>query len=407
MLNIKEKPRFSLYETALRSFEYGVGKLLGGVADILRGKASDLSATIEPYLISFPRDLYAHSNVQTEWWYYTGHCMTASGKRFGFELVFFKRQTDHDFLSFLPLRLLANPMYAAHFAITDIENERFQFEDLKSFSSPLDIPAAASENALDLRIGDWKVCETGDSQDLHASIGDDVVFDAFVKSRKPAALNGHHRADQDIAGRERSCHFSYTRMEIEGVILEKGISESFTGSAWMDREFGTWYQRNWDWFSIQLEDETELMIYQFRNSENKPSRLSHGTFVDKPGKCTYLEAKDFSVKVKETWTSPQTQTEYPSGWNISVTKLGLDLEVVPHLKDQELDTRKTTMVLYWEGACAVTGTRKGEAIAGSAYAELVGYDGANEKPTLVKFLKGFLKKSNVRKEKIRSVTNPY
>ncbi|MCB1024389.1 MAG: hypothetical protein KDB79_08365 [Acidobacteria bacterium] len=392
MFTIKQKSRHSIYETAFRSLEYGAGKILGRLADILRGKPSDLSSTIEPQSISFPRDLYAHSNVQTEWWYYTGHCCTASGKRFGFELVFFKRQTDHDFLSFLPLRLLANPMYAAHFALTNIEAETFQFADLKSFSCPLDIPASASEDRLDLEIGNWKIYEKEGLQYLHASIKDQVVFDAAVKQRKAAALNGHRKAAQDTGDQDRSSHFSFTRMAIEGVITDRGVSESFTGSAWMDREFGTWYQRNWDWFSIQLEDETELMIYQFRNSDDQPSSLSHGTFVDKNGKCVYLDAGDFTIDVIDKWKSPKTKTEYPSGWRLRVEKLGIRLSITPHLKDQELDTRQTTMIIYWEGACSVSGSRNGKAINGSAYAELVGYDGADEKPTLLKFLKGFIKK---------------
>ncbi|MEZ5346972.1 MAG: lipocalin family protein [Pyrinomonadaceae bacterium] len=392
MLTIKQKTRYSVYETAFRSLEYGAGKFLSGVAYFLRGKPLDLSTTIEPHMISFPQDIYAHQNVQTEWWYYTGHCKTESGKRFGFELVFFKRQTDDDFLSFLPLRLLANPMYAAHFAITDIENKKFYFRDLKSFSCPLDIPASASTTALELSIGDWKISGCGDSHKLHASIGNDIIFRATVRSTKPPALNGHRSADQDAVRKERSSHFSYTRMQIDGTLSENGHSQSFSGSAWMDREFGTWYQRDWDWFSIQLEDDCELMIYQFRNKENKPSRLSHGTFIDRSGKCVYLDAKDFSIEILGTWKSARTGTEYPSGWNIRVEKLGTELKIIPYLEDQELDTRATTMIVYWEGACSVTGSRNDKKISGSAYAELVGYDGEDEKPTLIKFLKGFLKK---------------
>lgn len=205
----------------------------------------------------------------------------------------------------------------------------------------------ASKTSLDLKIGDWRIYGSDKSQQLHASIGNDIAFDASVKSTKPVALNGHQKADRNLKNTERSSHFSFTRMEINGVITEKGNPESFTGSAWMDRKFGTWYQRDWDWFSIQLEDDTELMIYQFRNSENKPSRLSHGTFVDNNGNCIYLDAKDFSIDIKETWKSRKTQTEYPSGWQIRVDKLKLDLEIIPHMKDQELDTQRTTIIVYW------------------------------------------------------------
>ena len=122
-----------MFENVSKPIETSALKLLGGFADILYGKPSDLSRDSHNREVILPRDMYAHANAQTEWWYYTGHCKTASGKRFGFELVFFKRQTDYDRLGILPLRLLANPMYAAHFAITDIDNKSFQFRDRKSF----------------------------------------------------------------------------------------------------------------------------------------------------------------------------------------------------------------------------------------------------------------------------------
>jgi cyanophycinase-like exopeptidase len=58
------------------------------------------------------------------------------------------------------------------------------------------------------------------------------------------------------------------------------------------------------------------------------------------------------------------------------------------LKGQELDTRGTTMIVYWEGACEVSGTKAGSAIDGNAYVELVGYDRSHEQPNLAYFLMG-------------------
>jgi len=255
----------------------------------------------------------------------------------------------------------------------------------------VDLQLRRAKKKFDLSIGDWNIYGSNDSHVLSANLGNELVFNAIAKPTKPIVLNGHQNPDNDSRNLvESSNHFSYTRMRIEGEIVEKGVAEKFTGSAWMDREFGTWYQRNWDWFSIQLDDETELLIYEFCGYGS--NRQSHGTFVDKDGKYTYLRNEDFSVRVKGKWKSPRTEIEYPSGWSIRVDKLGIELEVIPFLEDQELDTRSTTTVLYWEGACRVSGTRLGKDARGSAYAELVGYDGLTGRPTLTKFLRGLLQR---------------
>ena len=43
------------------------------------------------------------------------------------------------------------------------------------------------------------------------------------------------------------------------------------------------------------------------------------------------------------------------------------------LADQELDTRQSTSMVYWEGDQTVVGTANGQPIAGRGYVELVGY----------------------------------
>jgi predicted secreted hydrolase len=170
------------------------------------------------------------------------------------------------------------------------------------------------------------------------------------------------------------------------------VTERFRGAAWMDREFGTWAttdgQKGWDWFSLQLEDDTELMVYHIRDRHDRPSTFSSGTFVDAEGGRTHLAREDFEVEATGRWRSPHTGATYPSGWRLRVPRVGVDVTVTPVLKDQELDTRGTTMIVYWEGACAVEGTRDGRPVAGRAYVELVGYDRSHESPSLVTFLFG-------------------
>ena len=377
----------------IESFEQTAANVLDTVADAVVGKASTLRDGTEHAGVQLPRDLYAHPEAQTEWWYYTGHLRTQAGRRFGFELVLFKRRTDLDRFGVVPLRLIANPLYLAHFAITDEARASFRYAHRKSANGMFDPPALTSTKRYYLKLGDWTVREAHGLHLLHATLGDDLVFEAALRPTKPAALNGHAGVGVSFKDHgEASRYFSYTRMEAEGRITWRGQTESFDGSAWMDREFGTWRttdnQKGWDWFSLQLETGAELMVYQIRDREGRPNPFSSGTFVDSQGTRTHLSREDFTLEAESHWRSPHTGAVYPSGWRLRAPRFGIDLRVTPVLKDQELDTRGTTMIVYWEGACTVSGRHGDEETRGRAYVELVGYDRSHEQPSLTSFIFG-------------------
>ena len=363
------------------------------VADTFLGKADTLRDGTEHEPVSLPRDLAAHKNVQTEWWYYTGHGETISGKRFGFELVFFKRRTDLDKFSLVPLRLFGNPIYFAHFALTDVNDSKFRYAHRKSANGFFDLPASASEEHFHLRLGDWSLREAKDAHVLRATIGEGVVFEATLKPAKKPILNGIAKDGVSFKDEgQASRYFSYTRMELEGDLIADGITEHFNGSAWMDREFGTWTpterQKGWDWFSIQLSDDTEVMCYQLRDSAGGVSDFSSGTFVRQDGEFEPLGKSDFTIEPTGFWKSSHTNATYPSGWRVTIPKYNLDLTVTPVMENQELDTRGTTMIIYWEGACEVKGKAGGNDVLGRAYVELVGYDRSHDQPNLAHFLMG-------------------
>jgi predicted secreted hydrolase len=303
---------------------------------------------------------------------------TASGKEYGFELVFFKRRTDLDKFSLVPVRLLGNPIYFAHFALTGHENKSFKYSHRKSANGMMDIPAEYSEEHYFLRLGDWSVREADGAHILSANISGDIIFHANLKPSKRVALNG--KSGEGVSFKdegEASRYFSYTRMDMEGDLVISGKTEHFNGSAWMDREFGTWEptenQKGWDWFSI----------HQLRNEKNEVSPFSSGTFIDEAGNFSHLTKDDFTISPTGYWKSPRSNATYPSGWKLSLPKYGLELEVIPVIEDQELDTRGTTMIVYWEGACTVKGSASGK-----AYVELVGYDRSHDNPNLAYFLMG-------------------
>lgn len=360
-------------DSFIKPITYFAETALDGIADVLSPN-EPISRDLAGREIVMADAFFAKNDVQTEWWYYTGHCRTDAGREFGFELVFFKRRTDDDKLGIFPVSLIANPMYAAHFAISDVTLRSFDYEHRRSFGGILDTPVAMAEDSFDVQFGDWTLKEVGGKHLLQATLPSGLEFDAILTPAKPLVLNGDDGNGVSRKMKGASHHFSYTRMSVEGSLKRNGRRENFDGSAWMDREYGAWEQTNWDWFSIQFDDATELMIYQFRNDSDEPNGDSTGTFVRQDGTCEYLKRSDFDIAKTDEWTSSATGITYPASWRVTVPRLDIAIGITPCFADQELDTRGTTMVIYWEGCCRVTGTRAGREVTGNAYAELVGYD---------------------------------
>ena len=106
--------------------------------------------------------------------------------------------------------------------------------------------------------------------------------------------------------------------------------------------------------------------------------LIYGTLVSPDGLVRHLERDAFTVEVTDRWVSERSGADYPAGWRIEVPGERLAIDLRPSVPDQELDTRETTGVIYWEGSQVVRATRDGRPLGGEAYVELTGYGGLDE-----------------------------
>jgi predicted secreted hydrolase len=176
-----------------------------------------------------------------------------------------------------------------------------------------------------------------------------------------------------------SCYYSFTRLETTGTVTAGGKTYAVEGESWMDHEFSTAPLEpgtvGWDWFSIQLSDKTEIMLYVLRQEDGGVNPASSGTYVDASGATRHLEKGYFRVLVKDTWKSAKSGAAYPRRWNLAIPLLGIDLDVTSNLADQEMRTAGSTGVTYWEGSVAVKGTKGGSPIDGHGYVEMTGYAG--------------------------------
>ncbi len=343
---------------------------------------STASAPFQPatagYQYTFPRDHGSHPTYRTEWWYYTGHLHAKSGRSFGFELTFFRRGIPPEDVTTLPSRWSVKDLYLAHFAVTDLHGKRFHFSE--KFSREGLGKAGADEAKLQVWIDDWRAEATTDMPGVHTLVArdDTHALSLTLQPAKPLVTHGAagvSRKGKDVG--QASHYYSFTRLATTGNLMIDGEQFEVTGTSWMDHEFGSGDlgadQVGWDWFSLQLEDNTELMLYRMRLSDGSSDLASSGTAVSPDGHFRHLDVTDFQIESTGTWTSPESKATYPSRWKLTCPSLDLVLDVTPLLADQELRTSRSTNVSYWEGAVVVTGTKQGRSVKGQGYVELTGY----------------------------------
>ncbi len=70
------------------------------------------------YTLQFPRDHGNHPDYQIEWWYYTGNLSSDDGRRFGYQVTFFRIGVDP--APDNPSRWAVRDLFMAHLALTDI-----------------------------------------------------------------------------------------------------------------------------------------------------------------------------------------------------------------------------------------------------------------------------------------------
>ena len=327
------------------------------------------------YRFEFPRDHFSHPCFRTEWWYFTGNLATAAGRRFGYQLTFFREAVDNPYPN--PSRWRVDDLYLAHFAITDITGEEFFYTQRISRAGV----GLAGADATKGRIwnGPWSAEVRGDAWTLNAVDGENLIQLA-LNSRKPPAIQGIDSISQKAEGEGNASHYySLTRLDTSGEIWIAGERYPVSGWSWMDHEFSTSQlqpeQVGWDWVSLQMDDGTEWMLFDLRRKDGARDAHSAGSFIDERGRVTPLSVSDFEMTPLAEWMSPLTGASYPTRWRVRVPGSGLDVEITAALPEQELITKETTGVTYWEGSIEAKGSRNGKPVQGRGYLEMTGYAG--------------------------------
>jgi predicted secreted hydrolase len=326
-----------------------------------------------PHAWSFPEDFGPHPEYQTEWWYYTGNLESEGGERLGYQLTIFRRavlpEADR---AKRESALATEQIYMGHFAISDVNaGEHYAFERFMRGTAGL---AGAQAEPYRVWLENWQIEEITEGQYRLMAEQDSVALDLLLEDLKEPILHGDGGYSRKGPEEGNASHYySKTRLKSSGIVQTPRGNFRVSGLSWKDHEFSTRAlsagQVGWDWFSIQLLNGRELMVFQIRRGDGTIDPFSSGTWISSNGEVIPLEQKDFEIQVEDTWTSPNTGAEYPSRWILSIPMLELSLRVAPLLADQEMNVSYN----YWEGAVEADGIMQGSSISGSGYVEMTGY----------------------------------
>lgn len=329
----------------------------------------------EPGAIVFPRDLGAHPEYQTEWWYYTGYLEGENGRQFGYQFTIFRRALtpgNQDSVNGEQSDWRTNQVYLAHFTISDVANQAFYPHE--RFSRGAAGLAGAQAEPYRVWLEDWVAEEVAPDQVRIYADTDDVTLDVILTQTLPPILHGD--AGLSAKGPEpgnASYYYSFVQQRTEGTVRVGSETFAVSGKSWKDHEYSTSALSGgaigWDWFSIQLSNGASLMFFEIRNEDGSLEPFSSGSFIDAEGRVTPLKLGDWELEVTDSWTSPENGATYPAGWAIRLPAFEIELAGAPLMPNQELNVS----TIYWEGIVGYSGTMAGAPVTGHGYVEMTGY----------------------------------
>ncbi len=200
------------------------------------------------YEWSFPRDLYAHPDYKTEWWYLTGHLKTPAGDDLAFQLTFFRVGVQPVATDSTTSAWRAGDLIMAHAALTDPVRRTHIFSEviwratpfLGGFGTPGETtlawcraPAGTDDSwQLDYHDGVYHLHVSDQRQDLQ--------FDLVCTPSRPPVFHGNDGfSPKSESGTAGSLYFSQTAMTVQGSVTRHNQKQTVTGRSWLDREIFT------------------------------------------------------------------------------------------------------------------------------------------------------------------------
>jgi predicted secreted hydrolase len=319
--------------------------------------------------LQFPRDYGSHPDLQTEWWYITGHAKNSAEREFGFQVTFFRSRVDA--AQGLRSAFAARNLVFAHAAVTDLEG-RVLLHDQRIARAGFGV-ASASEADTDVRLRDWSLARGEDGSYSARIPAGEFSLDLRFTPTQPVLLQG--KAGLSRKGPEEaqaSYYYSEPQLRTQGRLTLKGQAFDIGGTAWLDHEWSEALMHpeavGWDWIGMNLDDGSALTAFRLRRRDGS-ALWAGGSFRTRDGALRVFNSDEVRFESTTTWTSPRTRAKYPTQWRVQTPSGSFEVRAL--LDDQELDSRGSTGGVYWEGLSDLVDAQ-GRRV-GRGYLEMTGY----------------------------------
>ena len=331
------------------------------------GQGVEFAPVLPGRTLSFPADHGAHPTFRTEWWYATGWLTLPDGSPLGFQTTFFRVRTglgEHNPSAFAPRQLML-----AHAAVADPRLGRLRHDQR---AARVGLGRAGFEiGRTHAWIGDWRFEQSEGGYRAEVR-GEGFAYALHLVPDGPPLLNGAAGFSTKAPDpRHASYYYSRPQLKVSGTVTLDRRPLAVTGHAWLDHEWSSELlpegAQGWDWIGVNLHDGGALMAFRLRDKDGQPI-WSSATFRQTDGAAQVLPPEAVAFEPLRQWHSARTGIAYPVEWRVRIGTRQLDLR--PLLDDQELDSRRSTGAVYWEGAVRVT---EGGREIGQGYLEMTGY----------------------------------
>ncbi|MFA7259449.1 MAG: lipocalin-like domain-containing protein [Aeromonas bestiarum] len=340
---------------------YGGAAWANDLGAILGGGNDQFKKALPGQPIRLPADHSAHPDYRSEWWYLTGNLKDEQGRDYGLQWTLFRQGIEQAITSDNPW--LTPQLWLAQFAITDLDKGSHQQDERTSRQGP----GLAGASGGQYWLKEWVLASQGESLfpatlKVQSKAGD---LDLKVSAAKPAVLQGQQGYSEKSPG-NASFYYSYPRLTISGTLTLDGEARTVTGQGWFDHEWSSSvladWQSGWDWFSLQLADGRELMLFRLRTKSGRAEPENrYGILIEQDGSSRVLSPDAITLAPGKTWRGPKGQP-YPVEWQLSAGDLNLTIRA------RQPNQAMTGRFDYWEGAVTVSGDAQG-----LGYLEMTGY----------------------------------
>jgi predicted secreted hydrolase len=307
--------------------------------------AASTAPSVRPVVL--PRDHAAHPGFGIEWWYTAGTLADAKGR---------------DYFWFATI-WSAGGALLAKLNVVDLRAERVVLSHEYLGGTPLG--NGQTQFAVGaFRLG-WRPGGARGRWSVNAPTGSGGLLRLNLSPRQPYVLHGSHGIIEQGPGGP-SAYYSNPRLAASGTLELHGKKVSVKGQGWIDHQWGNFGGHvgalRWNWFACQFQDGRDLMLYQFLNPDDRPSRYHNGTLVTRHGAVKHPVR--FTVAPLRPFIRPAgALAKYPLRWRLQVPSGQIDITIRARARRQFIKNKY--LPSFWEGAASITRGSPGTCIVES------------------------------------------